>query len=172
MSIRRKTIRALAERLLAEHSVRRAPVNVKSIAKSLGLVVNYSATDDSISGFLFRKLDEPAVIGVNSGQSEVRQRFTIAHELGHYLLHGTEMHVDRFKWRSDVSSKGTDIEEKEANLFAAEFLMPEVFLRRDIRSLSSFDLVEEKKISQLAEQYNVSVQALTFRLAYLGYDHI
>lgn len=71
--------------------------------------------------------------------------------------------------RDDTSSQGVEDAEKEANLFAAEILMPGKFLRDDLAAHSTIDLYDEDLIPELARKYGVSVQALTFRLQYLGY---
>lgn len=172
--VRRKHIRSLTKRLLKERRVRSAPVDVAAIAKSLGIEVQQATGEDDISGFLYRdRSHDIAIIGVNSDHSSTRQNFTTAHELGHFLLHDfDEVHIDRqFKvWlRSEASSEGTDVEEKEANLFAAELLMPADFLSKDIEEIGTIDLEDEEVIKELAQQYEVSQQAMTFRLAYLGY---
>jgi Zn-dependent peptidase ImmA (M78 family) len=126
-----------------------------------------------LSGFLFRDSHQK-VIGVNTHHASVRQNFTIAHELGHLLLHDQEqLHVDRafptVRLRDDTSSQGVDDAEKEANLFAAELLMPHAFLRRDVAAQNTLDLYDDSFVPELAERYGVSVQALMFRLQYLGY---
>ena len=172
--VRRKHIRSLVEKLLAERHIRSAPVPVVDVAKALGAEVRFEAAEDDLSGFLYRdRKRNRAVIGVNADHHPNRQNFTAAHELGHFLLHDfDDIHVDRqFKvWlRSEASSQGTDVEEKEANLFAAEFLMPASFLAKDIEEIATFDLQDEGVIQKLAENYGVSEQAMTFRLAYLGY---
>lgn len=71
--------------------------------------------------------------------------------------------------RDGNSSKGESEEEKEANLFAAELLMPGHFIERDLAEAEAFDLESDAKVSKLAEAYEVSSRAMTFRLAYLGY---
>lgn len=172
--VRRKHIRALVQRLLAEHHVRSAPVEVADIAKALGVEVQETPAEDDLSGFLYRdRKRNSAIIGVNADHHPNRRNFTAAHELGHYLLHDfDEVHVDRdFKvWlRNDASSKGTEIEEKEANLFAAELLMPAHFLKQDVEEIGTIDLLDEEVLQDLAAEYGVSTQAMTFRLAYLGY---
>jgi Zn-dependent peptidase ImmA (M78 family) len=100
-----------------------------------------------------------------------RRRFTIAHELGHFLLHrNEELHVDeRFPigFRSELSSKALDAAEIEANQFAAELLMPSTLLIDHVRSLSSIGDAETA-VSQLAHLYEVSEQAMTIRLSALG----
>lgn len=172
--VRRRYIRTLVQRLLEERRIRSAPVAVADLARALGVDVQATPAEDGLSGFLYRaRKRDAAVIGVNANHPPNRRNFTTAHELGHYLLHDVgEVHVDRgFKvWlRDNASSKGTDIEEKEANLFAAELLMPATFLARDVERIGTIDLLDEEILQELASTYGVSTQAMTFRLAYLGY---
>lgn len=172
--VRRKYIRSLVERLLAEHHVRSAPVPVRKIVTTLGIRIQEEPAEDDLSGFLYRERKKGiAIIGLNFDHHPNRKNFTAAHELGHFMLHDfDEVHVDRrFKvWlRNDASGEGTDVEEKEANLFAAELLMPARFLEKDMKRIGTVDLLEEDVLKELAEKYGVSTQAMTFRLAYLDY---
>jgi len=118
-----------------------------------------------VSGLMVRRGQE-LVIGVNNSQAPVRQRFTIAHEFGHYLLHeGISAHYDRdFKvnYRSAESSQATNVEEIEANFFAASLLMPTAFLDADgaIEYLDS-----DAGVAELARRYHVSRHAMSLRLA-------
>lgn len=176
MAIRRKHIRSVAETLLETRGITDAAVPVDRIAESLGIEVRREMVDDDLSGFLFRDLEQrTAIIGVNARHSENRIRFTIAHELGHFLLHeGETVHFDgkrpglTLNLRGLEASNGTDDNEREANLFAAELLMPVKFLENDLLDDSS-DLMDENTLQDLAGKYQVSVQALTFRLANLNY---
>lgn len=177
MGVRRKHIRDLAEGLLARHCPHGAPVDVIRIAESHGIEVKVDPVDDDLSGFLYREPNTGrTVIGVNSTHHENRQNFTIAHELGHFLLHEAEtVHLDSksagytLQLRSPRSATGENINEREANLFAAELLMPAKFLKKDLRK-KDLDLLEDDSIiRELAKKYKVSVQALTIRLANLGY---
>jgi Zn-dependent peptidase ImmA (M78 family) len=174
MSIRRKYIRELVNRLLAEAYCESAPVDVEQIAKLRNAIVHRQSVEDNFSGYLFRNLQQAsAVIGVNSNHHVNRQRFTIGHELGHFLLHaGDKLHIDRqfvMMRRDQQSSEGTNPEEMEANLFAAELLMPERFLVEDIQHLGSLDLLDEERITRLARKYRVSQHAMTIRLTHLGF---
>lgn len=175
---RRHHIRAKVETLLAELNITKPQVPVQDIAKRHGIDVRIQPIDDdSVSGFLARLPGRHAVIGVNATHSEKRRRFTIAHELGHFFLHGEqgqqEVHIDRtrqfaVKLRSAASSRGDDAEEIEANQFAAELLMPTRFIERDF-ARHSFDLSDDDEtVSAMADQYGVSTQAMSYRLAYLG----
>jgi Zn-dependent peptidase ImmA (M78 family) len=175
---RRNYIRAKVESLLHESGVTEPEVPVEKIARRHGIEIRSQPIDEEgVSGFLARRPGQAAIIGVNSNQPEKRRRFTVAHELGHFFLHGEqgqqEVHVDRthqfsVKLRSPASSRGDDIEEVEANLFAAELLMPTRFIEHDF-ARQSIDLSDDDEAAAaLAERYGVSTQAMSIRLAYLG----
>jgi Zn-dependent peptidase ImmA (M78 family) len=108
------------------------------VRTSEGVSVRYSDLKE-VSGLVVRK-DGNALIGVNRTDSTVRRRFTLAHEFAHVLLHeGKELRFDkdfRVNLRSEMSSTRTDIEEIEANFFAASLLMPRKFLDYDPRTLT------------------------------------
>jgi len=173
MAVRRRKIRELAQKLVMEAGTTEAPVPVWEIARAKGARIVPDSLEGDLSGFLYRDASQK-VIGVNTQHAPVRQNFTVAHELAHLLLHDQEqLHVDRafptVRLRDDVSSQGIDDAEKEANLFAAELLMPVGFLRQDLAGRNTLDLYDEDYIPELAQKYGVSVQALMFRLQYLGY---
>lgn len=180
MAIRRKYIRSTVEQLLTDHNIYSAPVNVEQIASACGAVIRYEPAEDNLCGFLLRDhTQKKIIIGINKSHPENRQRFTIGHELGHLLLHeGNKFHVDykfRLKLDNDKAPKETSEEEKEANLFAAELLMPASFIKQDLGKpitpdiFEALDLLEDEKLQNLARHYKVSAQALTFRLANLNY---
>jgi Zn-dependent peptidase ImmA (M78 family) len=111
-----------------------APVDVVGIANDLGISVWKKSFPDYISGKIFR---DPLnggrstfSIAVNQSHSFVRQRFTVAHEIAHFLLHRGKLEsgelVDYAMYRSGLSSK----EETAANRFAADILMPLPLLRK------------------------------------------
>jgi len=177
MYIRRKLIRRLVEDLLERNGIAEPGVPVAEIAEAEGADVRYQAAEDSLSGFLLQGPTVPngvrAIIGVNEDHHPNRQRFSIAHELGHLLLHSVEtLHVDRnevfrVQRRDEESAKGTNLEEREANAFAAELLMPESFLMRD---LENRQVLDDDDVEVLAKKYKVSQKALVLRLAKLGYQ--
>jgi Zn-dependent peptidase ImmA (M78 family) len=178
MAVRRKQIRESVETLLHKFNITEAPVPVERVVKSLGIEIKLDKVDDDLSGFLVRerKGQRRSVIGANKSHHPHRQRFTIAHELGHFLLHeGEAVHLDEYRraftinLRDAQSAKGEDNDEREANLFAAEFLMPAKFLINDLRGRNLDLLGDSEFLVKLAKKYKVSVQALTFRLANLGY---
>lgn len=139
-------------------------VDVGQLAEALGVTVLNHELDDEVSGMLLAK-KERAVIVVNSKHHRNRQRFSLAHELGHYVLH-REGEAEVFH-RDEVSSLGTSRVEVEANTFAAELLMPEEDIRNWAESYE-FDLLDERAITEKAGELGVSVQALSIRLDRLG----
>lgn len=156
------------QELLSTFDVRRPPVAVDKIARKLNLLLCPLPADDEISGAIIRK-DGHVVIAVNPAHHINRQRFTIAHELGHYFFHeGLEEHVDqnfRVAWRNANSSKAINWAEVEANRFAAELLMPTIFLQNDLESL---DAIDKRTVLLLAKKYVVSPEAMKIRLSQLG----
>jgi Zn-dependent peptidase ImmA (M78 family) len=176
--VRRNLIKNKVKDLLLLNNIKTAPVDVESIAEKLKIKIVKVNADDDEAGFIMKPLgNESAVIGVNKNHGYNRRRFTIAHELGHFFLHDFEdVYFDgkhsgsRMFLRDKKSTDGSHVEEKEANLFAAELLMPEIFLEQDLNKIEEIYLIDEDpSLKQLAKKYRVSIQALTFRLAYLGH---
>ena len=152
---------------LVEGFIRRlqktVPVDVVSIAKTLGLGV-YESHDlpEGIAGKIFRDRKHGGhgeySIVVRGADPFVRKRFTVAHEIAHYLLHrhlfsGGGL-VDDALYRSQLSTAL----EAQANGLAADLLMPWHLLSP----------IAEKPISELAGLFEVSQQAMTIRLESRG----
>jgi Zn-dependent peptidase ImmA (M78 family) len=155
-----ESIRKEAQRVLSEFRIKSAPVPVEKIATRLGTKIKYAPYEGEIAGMLVRGADE-TVIGVNSLHHPNRQRFTIAHELGHFLLHKGDVHIDR-AFRNAISSQAVDPDEIEANRFAAELLMPFNLIKKD--SIEHIDVEDEVTLRELAQKYLVSLQAMTLRV--------
>lgn len=160
-----------AKNLLLKKNIRSGPVDVLKIAKEEGLEVTAYDLGD-ISGVLHINKDK-GIIGYNPKHSTVRQRFTIAHELGHYILHKhtgdifVDNNFNQVHFRDDKSSTGQVIKELEANAFAAALLMPEELIKLEVEN-HNFDLADESAFTELAELFNVSVQAMTYRISNLN----
>ena len=162
-----------AERIVANAHENGPPVDIIELAEKLGMeVVPSYDLDDSISGHLevFRRperLSDRYVITVNATQAWVRQRFTIAHEIGHFLLHadllGDGVEDNRaYRKVSDPSDNKfansgiNDRHEREANQMAAKLLMPPEMIRKYWDST--------KDIEAMANIFEVSVSSMTYRL--------
>lgn len=150
-----------ANELLEKATVNEPPVDVYGLASMCGALVIHEEFPDSLSGLVF-EYENGAVIGINRNHHANRQRFSTAHELGHYLLghHRTEadgIHLDisegaapGFDWRA----------ERAANDFAAELLMPRRFV--------SAAHAHNADPAWLAERFEVSQLAMGYRLVSLG----
>jgi Zn-dependent peptidase ImmA (M78 family) len=156
--------------LLERIGISRPPVPVEKIAASLGAHVAYEAFDGEVSGMLYREDGGRALIGVNSTHVSTRQRFTLAHEIAHLVMHkGDPVFIDRLvrvNWRDGRPGP----KEIEANAFAAELLMPRTLMNREIdRVLArSRQIAPEQLIAKLAETFRVSQEAMGYRLVNLG----
>jgi len=163
-------VRRRAEELLRAFSG--PPVDLDAIALGMGVEIRPYDLEPDVSGILYRDGNRRVIV-FNRSHSLERQRFTIAHELGHLMLHkGQPVHVDegfRVNLRDPRSTTAENVEEVEANAFAANLLMPANWLRSDL-DLGPFDLADEQSLSRLAKRYGVSAQAMAFRLAALAYD--
>ena len=171
---RKQLARTRAQEELKRANVKNPPVPVEEIARSHNLDIRYEPSKgENVSGALYIE-DGRGIIGVNADHHPNRQRFTIAHELGHFLLHGRAraahtVFLDRkFVWRRDSESElATNPEEIEANQFAAELLVPLAILHDDVES-GEYDLENDRHLTRLAKRYGVSLQTLTFRLQILA----
>jgi|SRR5579872_1265348 len=139
-----------------------APVNVVGLAEELGLKVWESRSlAPNISGKIFKdKLNggpSGFSIVVNATENIFRRRFTVAHEIAHFLLHRGQLEkgelVDDTMYRSGLSTK----EEADANKLAAYILMPLPL----IKSLAAQGVND---VDSLAEKLQVSRTAMKIRL--------
>jgi len=163
-------MRAPIEALFSKHGVSKPAVPVEKIAKREGATVKYQPFEGNLAGML---VNTPGhiVIGVNSAHAVTRQRFTIAHELGHFFLHGSAIdgvHLDRdfrVHRRDSRSALAVDDLEIEANRFAAELLMPYSMIMQDIDEM--FDVEDPQELRILAARYEVSPLAMQIRVSNL-----
>lgn len=171
----RAKIATLAARVLRDSKIRMRKtevVDIYAVAAAYQVDVRHEKLDAEISGVL--KIDDQgdAIILVNAAHSNNRQRFTVAHELGHYFMHKSPgIHVDKVFMRDAKSSQGMHFIEVEANRFASEILMPRDLIEKDLsnrHTLLSF-MDTEEQIATLAKKYGVSTLAMSIKLQDLGY---
>ncbi|MCM3006704.1 ImmA/IrrE family metallo-endopeptidase [Priestia koreensis] len=165
-----------ANNLLESLNINQIPIPVNEIAQKLNIKISYEPFEGDLSGVLYRD-NSHTIIGVNSNESDKRQRFTIAHELGHFILHeGEQLHVDhnfKVNFRDSVSSQGAKLAEIEANAFAASLLMPESLVREAyettiLNGVDPFTDDHSEEVDLLAKLFNVSQTAMLIRLGKLG----
>lgn len=139
------------------------PVKLHALASDIGVKVIAATLPAGISGEL-RPSINGFVIKVNRHDSPSRQRFTVAHELAHYLLHRDHIGsgiTDDALYRSGLS----DSREAEANRLAADLLMPKAPLRAAYHQAVSAECSD--LLSKLAEDFKVSEAAMKIRLEQL-----
>ncbi|WP_349972371.1 ImmA/IrrE family metallo-endopeptidase [Pseudomonas caspiana] len=135
------------------------PVAVGAIAKAFGLVVLKSTMQGSISGEI-RESEGVVTIKVNRHDVKERQRFTLAHEIAHFLLHRERLIggiTDDILYRSRLS----DDLEREANRLAADIIMPSSLIEPALQACSN--LKPEERYKKIAEQAQVSLAAIKIR---------
>ncbi|MCX6238799.1 MAG: ImmA/IrrE family metallo-endopeptidase [Bacteroidia bacterium] len=168
----RKKIEDITSQILTEFNSNELPIPIKKIAERLGIKIHTYDLGDNISGVLVINQDQ-GFIGINPKEPSVRQRFTMAHELGHFLLHknsSDSIFIDKeYKvlFRDQKSATGENKREQEANAFAASILMPRKLLIEQIQN-HFLDLTDEVVVKQLAKMFDVSVIAMTIRISNLS----
>jgi Zn-dependent peptidase ImmA (M78 family) len=161
-----------AQQVLADMGIYKPPIAVEHIAEQLGATLTYEPFEGDVSAMLYRD-GQRTIIGINASHAPPRRRFSIAHEIGHLRLHpGRPVILDqlvRVNYRDEKSSLATDQEEIAANAFAAELLMPEALVVREVdRHLGLVGTDDVKLIKELARTFDVSKDAMSFRLINLA----
>ncbi|HDU4639580.1 TPA: ImmA/IrrE family metallo-endopeptidase [Klebsiella aerogenes] len=145
--------------LIRKHQLQ-FPIAVGAIAKELGIIVKRSTLAAGISGEI-KEEDGNVVIRVNRHDVKERQRFTLAHEIAHFLLHRDRIGdgiTDDILYRSKLS----DFMEVQANRLAADILMPGHLIQPKLKEFT--ELRDEEKYEKLADIAEVSTTAIKIRL--------
>lgn len=147
--------RHAAKALLKSAKVTEAPITINQILSAVKETfdVTISGLDDAaFSGkgdAMTQRRGDYIFIIYNKSKSEVRKRFSVAHEIGHLYrghLHGN----------SSIDLNSENFDEMEANTFAAHLLMPPDMFRKDVKA--------GVKPEELAKKYNVSLDAVWVQL--------
>ena len=150
--------------IVEKYQIPKTPkVPLGKIAKELGLIVKLATLPMKISGEIRPNEDAPSgfIIRINRHEVRARQRFTLAHEIAHYLIHKDKIKngiIDNVLYRSNLSNA----QEAEANRFAADLIMPWHILKEHIPSRKSIN--DEATIEEIANKMEVSRVALKIRL--------
>lgn len=132
------------ERFASEITI---PVPVFQIAESYGFNIEKIEMDNNISAKLYLELN---TISVNSRHPPVRQRFSVAHELGHHLLD----HPDEQSYFGDIEL--IKLYDSEADEFAGELLVPVDLLNKECEDCTD--------INELKRRFEVSDQVLVIQI--------
>ena len=135
------------------------PVEPMDLARGLGIKVREVFLPSDESGNIVMNAFGEAIISLNRSDHPNRQRFTCAHEIGHYSMRrryqgsSSQTFTD---YRTVLAGLGTDGDEIYANQFAAALLMPAHLVKRGVRQGASAE--------KLARRFGTSVQAMEVRL--------
>lgn len=155
---------ATAYDVLEAFDIREPPIDPIAMAQDIGIEVWASALGDDVAGLLVKKQRGAPEIYLNVNDHPNRQRFTCAHELGHFYarkLDGSDDDWNYVDYRDDLSSKGADPDERFANGFAAALLMPRAMLAQHLH-LPKRQIARLFQVSQIALEHrldNLSLRA-------------
>ena len=158
-----------AEKVLYDHLVDENgnvtfPIDLTKVADDLGIKVYEADLRPNIAGLIVQADEsEPVEIFLNKEDPQSRRRFTLAHELGHYVdrkSRGDDQLIGLVDYRDEVSSRWTDPQEVWANRFGAALLMPAFAVRNLWR--------EGYTIVRMAKYFGVSKESMSYRLSALG----
>lgn len=156
---------APAEKAILDRYMSEYPVKLGQLARDLGVAIKVSSMGTGISGQISREGNQ-YVIRVNRNEARERQRFTIGHELAHYLLHRSVIDSNPEGIRDTVLYRSGEPEkiEFEANRLAAEIVMPMPLIERELQE-SFGGVVTEATIEGLASRFEVSKAAMEIKLS-------
>ncbi len=151
------------DRSIVERHLREKPVRLGILAQELGINVKLSALGRGLSGLIESK-DGSYTIKINRHETRERQRFTLAHEIAHFLLHREAIDSngeirDNVLYRSGQPKRL----EYEANRLAADLIMPNELVQSDLASIGV--PVSDAVIERLAQEWQVSKAAMEIRLS-------
>jgi hypothetical protein len=150
-------IRRQATRLLDSAGISHEPVSLRDIVSALNLELVKRTREPFTSEAALEPLGDGRAIVLNGGGDSGRRRFTIAHEIGHFVLHPERGRPER----GGVVNEAGRMEEREADAFAAELLMPEHLVRDAVRE-------QGLDVDRLADRFEVSRKAMQARLRHMG----
>lgn len=148
------------KKILNDFNIKEAPVPIEEIVTKLGIKISYAPSID-YSGMVIKKKNGNTMIGINSNEPHVRARFTLAHELAHYFFEDNNVLTDH---RDNFTREDKPEKEKRADYFAANLLIPENIIKKDFNRIIKNKVFLEEHLSYLASLYQVSKDAMNYRL--------
>ena len=164
-------IKKKVDEVFAETDIISTPIQIVAIANFYGFKVYQMPMDDNVSGMILsdekniKNFNHNKIIVINANHPHARKRFTIAHELGHYILQNKPNSCYAHR---DLGAYNLD--EKDANSFASALLMPEKDVLNQIKALKQQtpNINDFSLISLIASAFDVSFSAAQVRLKKLN----
>ncbi len=152
-------IEKMTEEILIKNDIYKIPADIIAIAKNNNInVYKMDMPNDNIMGIIrYDSKSDSFIIALNKKLSLNQQRFTLAHELGHFFLNRKELQSEEL--HIDIMYRITDEEEKEVEYFAGALLMNKTLLEKTYEKI--------KDIKDLAKLFEVSESDMTYRLKIL-----
>jgi Zn-dependent peptidase ImmA (M78 family) len=152
------------DRIIKAFNLNTAPIDVEAITEELGIEIQHKELPNNHPGYAECSNGQPLIV-INKKHSKDRGRFTLAHELGHHLLHESDLLKEGSLDRIGYNHYHDDYREFEANDFSARLLMPEHIVRAYYDEYTVDGYVD---VSALAYIFKVSIDAMRFRLNKIG----
>jgi len=168
-------------KLLDDNNLLKLPIDLDKLAEQLGIDVQYKLLSDDVSGRIdYHKKDDSVEIKININEFKLRQRFTLAHEIAHFIYDidfNKEFKIEDNKLTL-YRNEGIDPIEIRANKFAEKLLMPkELFIEKLIEIKNELFPGDSNRIGVpkiyrivegLSKKFNVSKPAIIVRLSSIG----
>lgn len=167
--------------LIKDFGLFKAPIDLDLLTKHLDIDVKYIDFNDDISGKIkYNHIDDNVIISINKNEYLPRQRFSLAHEIAHYIYD-----ID-FENNSEIKDSETTLFrndivnpiEKRANKYAEKLLMPKELFINEIDKIKNklFPTLDNKLgveriykiIEEVSEKFQVSKPAAIMRLSSIG----
>lgn len=174
--MKQSEVKRRAEDFCKKNGITEYPVEIVKICNNNGLKVFEEYLQPDVSGLVivdeekWEKYDSNQFIIVNLAESAVRRRFTIAHELAHFVLHKNDNKLYAHRDMTCAGEPRSSIEQ-EANYFAANILMPEELVKdkvQDIKNETWGTIPSFVFVREIADNFVVSESAAEVRLRQLG----
>ena len=143
------------------------PIDLYKVCEYFNVKIKYKPLKEA-DGYFILKNGKKIIALKDSLKGSVKERFTIAHELGHYLLPGHDCRtLCKFKNTDYIAKDQYNVKEREANAFAAQLLMPDILVKETLENAMPNEV---QRIVELANTYKVSLTSFLCKYIDISYE--
>jgi Zn-dependent peptidase ImmA (M78 family) len=144
------------------------PIKLSGFLLKQNVITLYKPLSDKLSGMAIKTKDNKRFMLVNQNHTKGKQHFTIAHELYHLFI---QENFTTKKCITALFEKQSDIHEQKADLFASNFLLPNVGIYQMIphKERDKKNSISTETLFRIQQYYGLSVNAVIHRLIDLDY---